>query len=260
MKKIIKSIINLTGYEIFKKKEELLQHKDKEFEKIIKQTKKKSFLQREGMESLYRQTIHVNKSKLMGDIVECGVWKGGSAALMAKANLLSGNKTRTIHLFDSFTDICEPCEEKDGGRAIMEAKEFSQPEELQGKLVPLTGFYDKFGGHGTIPDCKKLICGTMEYDEKKVIFHKGWFQDTIPRISKDIDKISILHLDADWYESTKICLDHLYEKVEKGGFVIFDDYGTYEGCKKAVDEFMHSLANRPYLNEVDESIRYLIKS
>jgi hypothetical protein len=258
-KGIIKLLINFIGYDLTKKNGVVLKKEDDEFEKIITIINKNSFLRREGFQSLYRQMIHVNQIQLSGDIVECGVWKGGSAALLAKASLLSGNNTRMIHLFDSFTDICEPNQEKDGERAVSEAKEFTGVKELQGKLIPISGFYDKFGGHGTIADCKRLICETMEYDESKVMFHQGWFQDTIPNISKLIEKISILHLDADWYESTKICLENLYEKVEQGGFVIIDDYGTYEGCKKAVDEFIYSLDRPPFLNKVDESIVYFVK-
>ena len=71
--------------------------------------------------------------------------------------------------------------------------------------------------------------------------------------------IAILRLDGDWYASTKICLDHLYERVVPGGFVIVDDYGTYEGCQKAVDELLAGLPQRPFLNVVTADVRYWIK-
>ena len=62
-------------------------------------------------------------------------------------------------------------------------------------------------------------------------YHKGWFQETLPGVTKEIKQIAILRLDGDFYASTKVCLDFLYEKVVSGGFIIVDDYGTREGCR-----------------------------
>ena len=72
--------------------------------------------------------------------------------------------------------------------------------------------------------------------------------------------IAILRLDGDWYESTKVCLEHLFDLVVDGGFVIVDDYGAYEGCRTAVDEYLAGRARRPYLSRVNGDIRYLVKS
>ena len=74
-----------------------------------------------------------------------------------------------------------------------------------------------------------------------------------------IGPIAILRLDGDWYASTKICLEHLYDQVVSGGFVIVDDYGTYEGCRKAVDEFLAARGLHVFLSHVDPDCRYWIK-
>jgi len=77
--------------------------------------------------------------------------------------------------------------------------------------------------------------------------------------SKGIDNISILRLDGDWYESTKVCLDNLYDKVVDGGFIIIDDYGCYEGYKKAVDEFLRVRNINVFINYSSPACRYWIK-
>jgi hypothetical protein len=98
------------------------------------------------------------------------------------------------------------------------------------------------------------------YPSELVEFHVGWFQDRVPTDASSIGSVALLHLDGDWYESTKICLDHLYANVSSGGFVVIDDYGTYDGCRRAVDAFLAALPGRgPFLNWVNRDIAYLIK-
>jgi O-methyltransferase len=193
-----------------------------------------------NLASLYEQVRLIEFAGIDGDFVECGVWKGGSAGMMALSNLRYGTKRRTIHLFDAFDDICEPNPIMDGERAIAEAKKYASKDasSLKGDLKPMKGFYDFLGGHGTIKDCYDLLTSLIKYDEKNIRIYKGWFQDTFKKHSGEIGKIAVLRLDADWYESTKLSLEYFYDKVVEGGFIIFDDYGTYEGCKRAVDEFL----------------------
>jgi O-methyltransferase len=107
--------------------------------------------------------------------------------------------------------------------------------------------------------CKEILENIIKYPHDHVHYHKGWFQDTLPIDSAEIDKIAILRLDGDWYESTKICLDYLYEKIVPRGFIIFDDYGLYSGCKKAVDEFFNSKNDSYYLNFSTWACRYIQK-
>jgi len=93
------------------------------------------------------------------------------------------------------------------------------------------------GGHGTIEECKTLLFDKINYPREYVHFYEGWFQDTFPVHAKEINQIALLRLDGDWYESTKLSLEYFYDKVIPGGIIIIDDYGTYQGCKKATDEF-----------------------
>ncbi|HXI69239.1 MAG TPA: TylF/MycF/NovP-related O-methyltransferase [Verrucomicrobiae bacterium] len=82
-----------------------------------------------------------------------------------------------------------------------------------------------------------MLTKEIGYDPGFLHFLKGWFQETMPKDSSQISQIAILRLDGDWYDSTRVCLEFLYDKVVPGGFVIIDNYGAYEGCRKAVAEF-----------------------
>ena len=99
----------------------------------------------------------------------------------------------------------------------------------------------------------------LQIDESKVHLVKGWFQDTLPIYKKKIGKISILRLDGDWYESTKVALDNLYDCVVSGGYVVIDDYYFWDGCKKAVDDFILERKLQVTIRRQDASGAYFIK-
>ena len=190
-------------------------------------------------------------------MVVCGVWKGGAIGMVALALQHSaGKKMRHLHLFDSFTDICAPDPLVDGQLAI---DELGQNSESLDAPKPVIGAYDSVGGHGTMIECSDLIETRIGYPASHVHFHVGWFQDTVPAASSDIGPIALLRLDGDWYASTKVCLDHPYDHVVEGGFVIIDDYGTYEGCQKAVDEFIAQRNIGVFIHRVDASCKYFQK-
>ena len=113
---------------------------------------------------------------------------------------------------------------------------------------------------GPIEDNRELLFQEIRYPEKKVHFHQGWFEETLPKDAPGIGKIALLRLDGDWYSSTKVCLDHLYSHVSKFGVVVIDDYGHWEGCRKAVDEFLAKLGSPVMLHHVDYTGRYWIKT
>ena len=97
----------------------------------------------------------------------------------------------------------------------------------------------------------------------QVEFHPGWFQETVPRFVREHPqaKIAILRLDGDWYESTKVCLENLYDLVSDRGYVIIDDYYHWEGCAQAVHEFLGSHGgNHRLMSLPDFSSAYLVKS
>ena len=78
----------------------------------------------------------------------------------------------------------------------------------------------------------------LQVSTERIVIHHGWFHDTFPRAQEQIAQIALLHLDADLYESTKISLKTWYPKLAPGAFVQIDDYVSFSGCRRAVDEFL----------------------
>lgn len=184
---------------------------------------------------------YIEKRNITGDIVECGVWKGG---MMMTALLSLNDSRRHIYLYDTFQGM-------------------SIPSESDG--VYANNYYtNTLLKDGTSDWCRGELSDVMRniercnYDSKKIHYVKGKVEDTIPKTLPNKD-IAILRLDTDWYESTKHELIHLYPLVVKGGIVIIDDYGAWQGSKKAVDEYFKENNLTYYLHRIDNSARYFIK-
>ena len=195
--------------------------------------------------------------------MECGVWKGGAVGVMARANQIFGVQRRDLHLYDSFDDINPPDAKIDGAKAIADTQQLmglSEVEKMNGQLEAIKGGYDKLGGHGTIEICDELLVDILKYPKENIHYHKGWFQDILPITKNAVGKIAVLRLDGDWYDAIKVCLENLYDKVEKGGIVIIDDYGYYDGCTKAVDEFLLARNVKTFLSYSRVNCRYFVKS
>ncbi|MFQ5937536.1 MAG: TylF/MycF/NovP-related O-methyltransferase [Acidiferrobacterales bacterium] len=229
-----------------------------DFGKDLAVVREYTMLSRRRLLSLYECVLECERSDVRGDYVECGVWKGGAVGLMALANLRHGKNRRDLHLFDTFEGIPEPDESVDGERAVKEAKRLGVG--FQGRLTSNPQFYEKMDREvGTLESNKRLLEETVGYDSRFIHYHKGFFQQTVPKAVEEIDSIAILRLDGDWYASTKVCLDYLYDKVVSSGFVIIDDYGAYEGCRRAVDEFLAARQIKVKLREVGAELRLFAK-
>jgi macrocin-O-methyltransferase TylF-like protien len=172
---------------------------------------------------LYHAVRTVIENEIPGDIVECGVARGGSAALLALA-LKGLGSDRVLWVCDTFEGIPAATED--------------DPPEAQQYTGQLRGDYE---------DVKRLFRDLGILDN--CILVKGLFQDTLPTLK--IKEIALLHLDGDWYESTKSGMESLYDKVSPGGIIQIDDYGHWAGCRKAVDEFFHLRSIYPSLIPLD---------
>jgi hypothetical protein len=140
---------------------------------------------------------------------------------------------RTLWVFDTFDGLPAPSENDPDYDAAL---------RFTGKCV------------GTLEQVQSLLdsLGLTEY-----ILRPGLFKDTLR--TTDTGQIAVLHIDGDWYESTKTCLEALWERVSPGGIVQIDDYGTWEGCRKAVDEFLAQHDIRSKLRYVDSSGKQIYK-
>ncbi len=270
MKQFIKKLINMIGFDLVRYRpprevnlnidEQLGYELEAEATVCINIVKSNTMLSKRRLVTLYQQVAYCEEYEIPGCFVECGVWKGGAAGVMALANLKKGTERRHLHLFDAFQEICEPDAAVDGERALREVRELTgRVGHDEGKLEALSGIYDSFGGPGTFEENQQLLERTIGYPKEFVHYHVGWFQNTIPVDHHNIGSIAILRLDGDWYASTKICLEYLFDKVTKGGIVIIDDYGTYEGCRRAVDEFMELKQVQAYLAPIDSDCRFFVK-
>ena len=181
---------------------------------------------------LYKLSEEINQRSMPGDIVECGVYNGGSAAIMASLCQKSP-LNRNVWLFDSFEGLPKPTD-RDGNEAAA---------------------YEGWC-HGDLSKVKEIL-RKLRISESRVHIVKGWFQDTFLKV--EIPEIAILHIDADWYESVKLCLEKFYDSVIPGGYIVLDDYGDWEGCRIATDEFLLKRALNVKLVQVDYTGFYFRK-
>lgn len=198
---------------------------------------------------------HVTDRHVRGAIVECGTYTGGALAFTLRSLIRHGETERKVYGFDSFEGMPNPtAADGNQGALWILGKPLSDaaPDELSGQL---TGCAVNLASY---EQCLSLLRGTG-YPSERIHLVKGWFQDTLPKHSAEIGPIAVLRLDGDLYESTKVCVETLYENVASDGVVIIDDYGTFEGCRKAVDEFLAGRGESPHLVYVDLGIRYFIK-
>ncbi|MFH8734575.1 MULTISPECIES: TylF/MycF/NovP-related O-methyltransferase [unclassified Streptomyces] len=211
---------------------------DDEAKAIIRAVKPYTMTSPERLNAFILATRHIVRHNIPGDIVECGVWRGGSMQACAKALLSQGDTERGLYLFDTYEGMTPPTEEdlrRDGKSA----------EELlaaQGKDRPIWAV-------ATLDDVKSGFQG-VPYPADRLHFVQGRVEDTVPQQAPE--QISILRLDTDWYASTKHELDHLYDRLVPGGVLLIDDYGYWQGSRQAVDEFLEKTGERLLLLRMDE--------
>lgn len=198
------------------------------------------------LSNVYELSNLIEKNKTAGAFVECGVWKGGCAAVMAYVAQKFGSGRKTW-LLDSFEGLPEPTAE-DGKIA----KDYAM-NKVEGNLKTINKCV------GTIKDAEDILFKILKLDKKNIEISKGWFQDTLPKDKEKMGKIALLRLDGDWYESTKCCLENLYENVIIGGYIVLDDYGHWEGARRALDEFFAEKKIKPDLIKIDYTGIYFIK-
>ena len=175
-----------------------------------------------AMHNAFEIVALAEKLNISGALVECGVARGGTSAMMAMANLRLGKEERIKWLFDSYEGLPSP-----GPSDFRNGK--------VGEVVSPLGAGDCIG---TEAEVRYLMLDKLEFSPTKVNLVKGWFEKTVPATKKDVGAIAILRLDGDWYESTKVPLENFYDQITKGGLIIIDDYATCYGSQLAVDEFL----------------------
>jgi O-methyltransferase len=179
------------------------------------------------------QTVrYIARHQIPGDVVECGVWRGGSMQAVARTLMAAGDTSRDLHLFDTYEGMPPPSERDTRRRDERTAAELLAEESPENSMVWAVASLDD------VQDGMSKV----GYPPERVHFVKGKVEQTIPEHAPE--QISILRLDTDWYESTKHELEHLYPRLSPGGVLLLDDYGYWEGAREAVDEFLDSTGER----------------
>ncbi|BAU12749.1 macrocin-O-methyltransferase domain protein [Leptolyngbya sp. NIES-3755] len=187
---------------------------------LLEQVKPYTLCTPDRLENLVALCEYLNENNIQGDFVECGTYKGGSAAILSKGM----GESRHLWLYDSFEGL-PPTTEKDGEDA----------KWWIGECV------------GTIPDLKAVM-QTVGTSETAYTIVPGWFetsfQQTLP------EQVALLHCDADWYDSVMLVLETFYPRIAPGGCVILDDFGYWEGCREAFYDFCQRHGEKPVLERI----------
>lgn len=202
----------------------------------------------ERIYTLIEAVRYVVQSGIQGSFVECGVWRGGSAMAMMASLLEYGDTTREVYLYDTYAGMSEPTEFDINVTG----------KSAQGKYE--STLIDDGVSNWCLSsvDEVKANLSQVQYPTELIQFVQGKVEDTIPAIIPD--QISLLRLDTDWYESTKHGLDHLFPRLAPNGVIILDDYGHWQGVRKAVDEYFADKKHIVLLNRVDYTGRIGIKT
>ena len=189
---------------------------------------------------------HVGRRQIPGDLVECGVWKGGNLilfALMAKRLGLD----RRVWGYDTFEGMSEPTAADVHYKTNVKAHAEWLSNQKEGGLN--TWCYSPY------EEVERNF--RNEVGASQLTLVKGKVEDTLDQPANVPEQIAILRLDTDWYESTKKELEVLYPRLQKGGVLLIDDYGVWSGARKAVDEYF--AGNPVWLHRIDNSARLHIK-
>lgn len=186
----------------------------------------------ENVQQCIRQIL---REDVPGDLIECGVWRGGVTIFMKACLVAYGDtRNRTVWVADSFQGLPKPnpgAYPEDAGLDLWRWRQLA---------VSLDEVRANFAKYGLL--------------DHEVRFLKGWFKDTLP--SAPIEALALLRIDADLYDSTMDALRWLYPKVSPGGYVIIDDYGAIPACRKAVEDFRANQGIREKMHMVDWTAVY----
>ena len=183
---------------------------------------------------------HVHRAGIDGDIAECGVWKGGACLLASRILHRESDTRRLIWLYDTFEGMPSPGDE----------------DRIASSGLPVSERSPEGWWAAGIAEVRETLKHSPLPPER-FRFVKGRVEDTLER--EIPDRIAVLRLDTDWYESTRKELEVLYPRISPGGILIIDDYGHFTGARRAVDEYFARRGEHPLLHRSDYTGRVLVK-
>ena len=220
-------------------------HYDDELAALIKRVRRQTLTTAPRIAALCDSTEYVVEAGIEGAFAECGVWRGGSMMAVALTLLRLGAADRDLYLYDTYSGMPEPSD-KDVDSAYdgySLQRRWRRKRKSGWAAVPASAVSENLASTG--------------YPMDRVHIVEGMVEETIPAVAPDT--IALLRLDTDWYESTKHELEQLYPRLAERGVLIVDDYGHYEGARRAVDEYLEASDERLLLNRIDYTGRVAIK-
>jgi O-methyltransferase len=188
-----------------------------------------SMMQVTGFYNLFQSMRYIADRKLRGDIVECGCFLGGASVFIGLMRRMLNMENKTIYLCDTFEGPPEGIDDL-----------FLGTPQRTGPPLP--------NYHQSV---RELIVDKLGEDHG-FVFVPGKVEDTLPSYAKT--DLSLIRLDTDYYSSTRVELEVLYPMLVKGGVVIIDDYGYYQGARQATDQYFGNQKSRPLLNRIDNGV------
>jgi len=249
LKHLILKLIRRLGFELVRQHPQLSFSKDIPLTSIDTYCKVKAFTMTspERIFSLCDAVRYVNDNKIDGDIVECGVWRGGSMMAVADTLLGLGNTSKSLYLFDTFEGMAPPTDDDIDISGVAAEDLMKSTEKTED---------DSVWCYAGLAQVRSAV-STIGYPSEQVHFVQGMVEQTIPEHAPE--KIALLRLDTDWYESTKHEMEHLFPRLVRGGILIIDDYGHWQGARKAVDEYFAQHEIKIFLNRIDYTGRIAVK-
>jgi hypothetical protein len=190
------------------------------------------------------------REKISGDIVECGVWRGGSMMAAAKCLLAHGDVGRRLWLYDTFAGMSQPTVVDVDHCGLSAASLVASPDPKIAESVSC---------RAALSDVRRNM-STTRYPESLTTYVVGDVSNTLRQSANLPTTIALLRLDTDWYESTRVELEVLFPRLVGGGVLVVDDYGHWQGCRRAVDEYLCSNGVSIYLHRIDYTGRIGVKA
>jgi len=220
---------------------------EKEFYELKAKCQDFTMTSTERLYSVYNSIRYISENKIEGAVVECGVWKGGSSMMAALSLKKHSDTARDMWLFDTFEGMSAPTDKDVSYSGEAGEKEWKASQKAD---------HNEWC-YSSLDEVKANLFSTA-YPKEKIKFIKGKVEDTIP--ANLPDKIALLRLDTDWYESTYHELQHLYPRLVKNGILIIDDYGFWKGAREATDQYFKENNNKLLLNRIDKTGRLGVKT
>jgi len=220
---------------------------------IIEQVRTYTMTSPLRIEALLKAVRYCVAAKIPGAFAECGVWRGGSVMAMLLALQELKVNDRDIYLYDTFEGMTAPTRE-DTSAFEEPALETWKKAGTQGQRA-WSGLFNQQVFN--FDDVRNTLLATG-YPETRLHFVKGPVETTIPETLPA--ELALLRLDTDWYASTQHELQHMYPRLSRGGVLIIDDYGHWEGCRKAVDEYFAGAVTPILLQRIDYTGRIALKT